>query len=75
MIILFVVLFIVVGIVNLRVEFGSKKKINFFVIEVSNLIVYKNESNVEEGIIDEMKLKREIECFKEINFLKFFLNS
>lgn len=75
MIISLVVLLIVAGIVNSRVELGNKKKINPSVIEVSNPTVHKNESNAEEGTIDEMKLKREIERSKEINLLKSLLNS
>ncbi|WPX09723.1 SpoIIIAH-like family protein [Anaerocellum danielii] len=75
MIISLVVLLIVVGIVNSRIEFGNKKKINPSVIEVSNPTVHEDESNTEEDTIDEMKLKREIERSKEINLLKSLLNS
>ncbi|BCS81545.1 SpoIIIAH-like family protein [Anaerocellum diazotrophicum] len=74
MIISFVVLLIVAGIVNSRVELGNKKKINPSVIEVSNSTVHKSENNAGESIIDEMKLKREIERSKEINLLKSLLN-
>jgi len=74
MIILLVILLIVAGIINSRMELGNKKKINPSVIEVSNPTVNKSENNAEEGTIDEMKLKREIERSKEINLLKSLLD-
>ncbi|AZT90142.1 hypothetical protein ELD05_05500 [Caldicellulosiruptor changbaiensis] len=67
--VLLVILVIIVGIINSRIENSNKKKLNPSVIEVS-----KEVKTSSENVLSEIKLKREVERSKEVNTLRSLLS-